>query len=103
MAKTVDKTSVEKVIIMDPAFKKSADEKVLSMTELLEQGKGLRDSKLDQLKKRATNTKPDDLFTMIYTSGTTGQPKGVMLSHANMIYNVKYVPKWLALVSQNDF
>lgn len=103
MAKTVDKTSVDKVIIMDPAFKKSADEKVLSMTELLEQGKGLRDSKLDQLKKRATNTKPDDLFTMIYTSGTTGQPKGVMLSHANMIYNVKYVPEMVGISQPERF
>ena len=29
--------------------------------------------------------KPDDAFTLIYTSGTTGNPKGVMLTHANMI------------------
>jgi len=37
---------------------------------------------------RAKTLKPDDLMTIIYTSGTTGVPKGVMLSHRNLVANV---------------
>ncbi len=57
-----------------------------SWNELLELGKD--ESNQSDVEARKDSIKPEDLATIIYTSGTTGKPKGVMLSHENIVSNV---------------
>lgn len=49
------------------------------------------DVPLEEVRRRASMVKPDDVCNMQYTSGTTGFPKGVMLTHRNIINNGKTI------------
>jgi long-chain acyl-CoA synthetase len=61
------------------------DEKNIS--EIIELGKNSEEKYAPLVEKYKAEISEDDVATIIYTSGTTGTPKGVMLTHKNLVFN----------------
>ncbi len=78
------------VIVMDPAF--AGGDGAARLSDVEARGRGLRDRGDRRAEARTAEIRPEDLFTIIYTSGTTGTPKGVQLTHANMVSQIRNLP-----------
>jgi len=92
-----------RVYALDQAFpeKVAAEENITVLPALLKKLPAPTAAEEMTLDKLRENIQPSDLFTIIYTSGTTGEPKGVMLSHANMLYQLQVAPRLLEMSAKD--
>jgi long-chain acyl-CoA synthetase len=81
-----DCAAIESIIFFDAEG--VSDQSAMTLSKLEERGRELGAQKPELGEELASAVKPKDLATIIYTSGTTGEPKGVMLTHMNLVTNL---------------
>ena len=81
--------NLEYVVLMEGAEEYAALDWVLSWDELIERGKARLAADPEIVSRRSEELTPDDIATLIYTSGTTGTPKGVVITHYNVLWTVE--------------
>lgn len=77
------------VVLLEGAENYDTVDLVLSWDDLLERGRQALASDPEIVERTASGARPDGLATLIYTSGTTGVPKGVMISHRNVVWTAE--------------
>ena len=84
--RALEEGHTQHVVLIDADAVPEGDERFLSWDDLVAAGAARRADNPDELDQRHGDLDPDAPATIIYTSGTTGNPKGVVLTHHNVLY-----------------
>ncbi len=92
--------ALEHVIVMTPATRTAG---ALALGDLMERGRARLAAHPACVRDAAAQVRAEDLLTIVYTSGTTADPKGVMLTHGNVLANIQAVMETLAIDRSDSF
>lgn len=91
------------IILLNEKDMLSEESSLYTFTDVQEMGKIYKQHHSNHLTDSINQVKEDDLCTIIYTSGTTGEPKGVMLTHKNILSNVNSALKAYPINQEDIF
>jgi long-chain acyl-CoA synthetase len=94
-----DLPALAHIVVFDDVT--SDDASVVTLREFMAAGAARMPSEAE-FRDVAKRARPADIATLIYTSGTTGDPKGVMLTHANLYSNVVAATKHVLSTDESD-
>jgi long-chain acyl-CoA synthetase len=84
----LDSSAIQLIIVLDEPVT-VRDSRIVSWRSVLRNGANSRAAAPDRYELRWRAVRPEDILTVIFTSGTTGPPKGVVLTHENILYEVQ--------------
>jgi len=98
-----DLPDLRKIIVLDmEGLRDFDDDMVISIEELYEIGEAYHKAHPDFWEDAIKQSKPNDLAILIYTSGTTGPPKGAMISHRNLMFQISNLTPIIGFTSEDE-
>jgi len=91
------------LVVMDTDFTGPTPEGAFRLEEVAARGREILKKGDRSFEDALEGVGPEDLATIIYTSGTTGEPKGVMLTHRNLMQNINVLPGLLEMTEEDRF